>query len=306
MMEALTLLRDVSDAYRNLRSLAVEAVIANESGDENSNQRNEQRVRFFYEAPDRFRYEPCGREGVVQVSDGKQLHNCFLRRGLFEGGPRYHSMLVNPALRLPHSFDANMPSAAAFLYSGICERVAAAEILREEEGCHVVSVTYEPSLHPFVVSGPAVLFWVDAKTRMVMRQQAQQGHRFPAGDDVHWSRHTLSVRSMQVNEAIPEGTFDFTPPEDAKLETGGQCGVSMSGGSGFAQTTTDGRRVEHRGSHTWEGDTLVEHSTWKLHEMTLTFERRLTFSADEKQLRVDEKISGPKGVVETSSRLPVG
>ena len=60
-MDPLTLLRDVSDAYRSLKSLAVEAAILTESGDETSNQRSEQRVRFFYSAPDRIRYEPCGK-----------------------------------------------------------------------------------------------------------------------------------------------------------------------------------------------------------------------------------------------------
>jgi hypothetical protein len=56
-MDALTLLRDVSDAYRALQSLSVEATISTDSGDENSSQQSEQRVRFFYAAPDQIRYE---------------------------------------------------------------------------------------------------------------------------------------------------------------------------------------------------------------------------------------------------------
>jgi hypothetical protein len=46
-------------------------------------------------------------------------------------------------------------------------------------------------------------------------------------------------------------------------------------------------------------------SKWKIRGMTLTFERRLTFSADEKELHVTERIAGPEGEIENSCRLPV-
>jgi len=186
--------------------------------------------------------------------------------------------------------------------------VAAARILRDEDGCQVISVTYEPSPYAgLIVSGSAVLFWVNAENRMVMRQQGELGHRFPAEDEVTWSRHSVAVRKMRVNEPLPEETFYFTPPPDASLEAVGRCGVSVSGGSGFVEHSPDSqRRPEHRGSHAWEGDTLVEHSKWKIRGMTLRFERRLTFSVDEKELYVAERITGPKGEVESSCRLPVG
>lgn len=86
-MDALTLLRDVSDAYRNLKNLAVEAAILTESGDENSSQRSEHRVRFFYAAQNRIRYEPCGKAGIVQVADGKRLQTNFGGHQ-FGGAPR--------------------------------------------------------------------------------------------------------------------------------------------------------------------------------------------------------------------------
>jgi hypothetical protein len=78
------------------------------------------------------------------------------------------------------------------------------------------------------------------------------------------------VRTMRVNEQLPEDTFRFVPPADA-TEMAGRCGVSMSGGGGFIEGGTDDeRRLEHRGSHEWDGDTLVEHSKWKIRGMTLT------------------------------------
>ena len=116
----------------------------------------------------------------------------------------------------------------------------------------------------------------------------------------------MTIRKMRVNEQLPEDTFHFTPPADATLETGGRCGVGMGGGGGFVQHSSDGqRRLEHHGSHEWDGDTLVEHSKWKIRGMSLTFERRLTFSVDQKELHVAERITGPKGEVGSSCDLPV-
>lgn len=88
-MDAALLLREVSSAYRELKSLAIEAVLVTESGDEDFRRREEQRVRFSYEAPDRMRYEPCGKTGTVEVNDGEHLHTCFLLHGP-GGGARYY------------------------------------------------------------------------------------------------------------------------------------------------------------------------------------------------------------------------
>ena len=50
---------------------------------------------------------------------------------------------------------------AAFLFSGIDERVESAEVIREEQGCVVVSVRNAPTTHAsFVEHGSLVFFWV--------------------------------------------------------------------------------------------------------------------------------------------------
>ena len=306
-MDALTLLREVSEAYRSLQTLAVEATLVSESGDEDSNQRGEQRVRFIYAAPDRIRYESGGRHSQVQVSDGRVLHNVF---GGHPGDrrPRYTSVPADKMHWLPHRFRPDFPFAgsdAAFLFQGIDERVASAEMLADEEGCHVVSVMYEQLPRAGIqIQGSAVLFRVNADNRMIMRQQAEIGHRFPTEEEVTWTRHTVLVRTMRVNEPLPENTFEFTPPPDAAEMAAGRCGVTMSASGGFIEGGADDeRRLEHRGSHEWDGDTLVEHSKWKIRGMTLDFERRLSFS--EGELRVAERVTGPKGKAEASYRLPL-
>jgi outer membrane lipoprotein-sorting protein len=308
-MDAIALLRDVSDAYRALTTLAVEASVVTESGDENSNSRSEHRVRFLYAAPDRVRYKPLGDQGIAQVADGEFLHTAFGGRG-FRGGIRYTKIPVRRNFRLPHLFRPDSPIAGGdepYLFIGIDERVRAAEHRRDEDGCHVLAVTYEPSPHLTLVESPATLFWIDAKTRMVMRQYGELGYRFPASDDVNWTRHTISVRRMLIDDPLPADAFEFTPPSGAVVEeTGGGCRVSVGGGSGFAERRPDGNRVEHRSSHEWEGDTLVERSTWRMRGMTLEFERRLTYSPDAAELRIQERVTGPKGDTETNLTLPVG
>jgi hypothetical protein len=152
-----------------------------------------------------------------------------------------------------------------------------------------------------------VLFWVNAKNRMVLRQQGDVGHRFPTEDEVTWNRHTMLVREMLLDETLREETFQFTPPADATPESGGGCGVSCGGRVGFIESGSDDRhRVEHRSSHEWDCDTLVEHSKWKIRGMVLDFERRLTFSGYEKGLHVAERVSGPEGQMENRFNLPVG
>jgi len=42
-----------------------------------------------------------------------------------------------------------------------------------------------------------------------------------------------------------------------------------------------------------------------MREMTLLFERRLTFSPDGKELYIAERITGPKGKLNSNDTLPV-
>jgi len=289
--------------------MAIEAVLVNETGDENSSQRGEQRVRFFYAAPDRIRYEPLGGHAIVQVADGMHLHTLMGHRG-FPGGRRYLSGPAAKTQDLPHLFRPEFPLSGGnepLLFQGIDERVTSAEILREEDGCHVLAVTYEPGPHAgFLLTRGPILFWIDFANRMVMRQQGEIGHRMPTEDEVHWTRHTISVRNLQVNQPLPDDAFQFVPPPDAILETAQGGRISGGGGGGFARRYPDNRgSMEHFGRHEWQGETLVEHSKWKLRGMTLTFERRLTFSPGEKELRIEERATGPQGESDTSYTLPL-
>jgi hypothetical protein len=304
-MDALEVLREVSHAYRRLRTLSVSAIHLIESGDENSSTSSRTRMRFLYAAPDRARFEQLGERGMLQVADGQNIHTLFPRMPV-GNGPRYASIPSSSMPFPPHCFRSEFPLSgdAAFLFTGIEERVESAEVVRQEEGCLVVSVRYAPSTHAaFIVHGPSVLFWVRTDNRMVMRQQGSIGHRRPTEDDISWSSHTISVESLTIDEDLTDDAFSFTPPEGA---TSAGCGVSVGLGAGFIENSVDqAKRVEHRGSHSWDGDTLVEQSRWKMRGLLLQFERRLSFSEDGAELRVGERISGPRGTVESDFLVPL-
>jgi len=305
-MDGLALLRQVSDAYRNLRTLALEAALIIESGDENSHSRGERRVRFFYAAPDRMRYEPNTREGQMQVADGAQVHTVmFLRRGA--GGTKYASTAQH---QLPYVFNPMWPGFAdAFLFQGIDEQVLSAEILREEDGCSVVAVTHDRPQFEGWVNPPPVLFWVDHRNHIIMRRQDREGFRFPNDDEVFWHLHTMMVREIRVNEPIPEETFQLRPPPDATADTGPDTGDSSRTVSWEPAIVhgdpNEKRRFNCQQTSKWEGDSLVNETKIWVRGMSLNFERHLTFSEDGTELSVEERVSGPKGEVQTSCKLPI-
>jgi hypothetical protein len=195
----------------------------------------------------------------------------------------------------------------SFLFDFIAEHVAHTELLRDEDGCHVISVAYEPTPFHGVESRGPIRFWIRAADQMVVRQQGEIGHRHPASDDVRWQRHDVTVQQIEVNGPIDDQAFVFTPPAGASEEmSGGRCGVSVSSGGGFMRSEKGtGRRYEHWGSHEFEGDTLVDRSRWRMRGLDLNFERRLSFSPDESELRVVEHVRGPHEEKEITATIRV-
>jgi len=303
-MDVIALLNQVSDAYSKVRTLTIAAIVVSESGDEDDNQRNEHRVRFLYAAPDRVRYEPQGSRGVLTVCDGKQIHTLFRHKGPMMAA--HYSSVPASSQPLPHSFRPELPAGGnneAFLFTRVNERVQEAEMLPDEDGCHVVSVTYEPGPIARFSTSP-VRFWIDPDSFRIMRTQVAIGHRLPAHDEIDWTRYTVVVRQLRVDEPIPGDAFDFTIPVDA-IEMRGGRGIGFGGGGGgFSQRAINGRRgMEHHSSHEWQGETLVEHSKWRIGETTLTLERRMTFSEGDRRVEIVERTGGPKGSAETRCAL---
>ncbi len=296
MDDAVALLNQVSDAYSKLRSLAIEATVISESGDEDDNHRNEQRVRFLYASPDRVRYEPLGKRGVLRVCDGTQIHTLFRHSGPM-GAPHYNRAPVN-SQALPHSFRPGLPSGGnndAFLFNRINEFVKDAEALPDENGYRVVSVTYEPGPISAISTSP-VRFWIDPNSFLIMRTWAAMAHRPPTHDEMVWTMHTVVVRHIRVDEPVPDEAFTFTPSADAVEQPGGRGMIGGFGGGGFRRPAANGRReMERHSSNEWQGETLVETSRWRIGDATFTIERRMKFSEGNKSVEIVERATGAKG-----------
>jgi outer membrane lipoprotein-sorting protein len=303
-MDAIALLNQVSDAYSRISTLSIEATVINESGDEDENQRSEHRIRFLYAAPDRVRYEPLGSRGILTVCDGKQIHTLFRHRGPMRG-PHYSGVPAS-SQPLPHSFRPDLPSGGnneAFLFTCVNEQVKEAEMLPDEDGYRVVSVTYEPG-RIFRISTSPIRFWIDPESFRIMRTQVAIGHRLPAHDEIDWTRHTVVVRQFRADGPIPDDAFDFTVPADAVEMPRGRGMMGGGGGGGFSRPAANGQRgIEHHKSHEWQGETLVEHSKWRIGDTTLTLERRMTFSEGDRRVEIVERTTGPKGSAETRCAL---
>ena len=275
-MDALTLLHEVSTAYRILHTLSLEATIITESGDENANSRNLQRIRFFYTHPNLLRFEALGKLGTTQIVDGQHLHTMFRRRHIAPG-PQHSSMPLPELPDLPKFYRSDLPHTDPLLFHQIDQHVATAEILRQEDGCHVVSVTYEPSPYSTTTPTKGWQFWINSATSMVMRSQVDIGRRRPLEDEITWARHSLSVEQIRLNEPIPSETFHFTPPSDSSprtLERRMGFGGGIGGGSGSirADPTKPQRSIGTYHSSHWDGDALVEICRLNLRGKTVTIE----------------------------------
>ncbi len=228
-MEAIALLKDVAARYRRLRTLDVRATALVESGDHSASQSSRQQISFQFAAPDKFRFESAGRNGFLQVSDGDQVLTRF-------PGPRYFSVFTAEISRPLHHLRPEFPLAGGdepFLFPAIASRVREAHILRQEDGCHVVSVAYEHTpLPPHLLPGPPALFWIDPNSLLVMRQYGEYGFLQAAEPEPYWSRHTIIVDTISPDIDIPAETFRFVPPPGAHIESGGSGGAGVTSSRG--------------------------------------------------------------------------
>ena len=297
-MDARALLGAVADAYSKLETLTVQVVTISESGDEGGVHRTEQRLQTYYAAPDRVRIQPAGTRGLTIVSDGTETHTYF------GAANRYSKMAAPPHDRLPGEFQPEFPigGGAIFLFHRIAERVAAAELVRQDGPMHVLSVVYEPSPHPAVSCSP-VLLWVDSRTHLIARMEGAVMHRMPAHDELQANKIALELTGAVVNEPIPAETFTYAPPPGAIELPGGRG--SFGGGGGGASGKGPPGPFECWTSHDWDNETLIQRSKLRLHGVDLTFERRLKLAPEAKALHVTETITGPQGTTVREFAIPL-
>jgi outer membrane lipoprotein-sorting protein len=305
-MEAIAFLETVAQTYANLKSLSVEMRSIIESGDETSSSRGEHRTKAWFEAPDKVRIESSGRNGMVLTTDGMDLHSFFTLPKRYSKSPAFSRKFVPGLFRPDHaSLGATPPP---FLFSRIADKVTSADISAGEPGSVLIAVTYEQMPHALLWLSSPVQYWIDSKTQMVSRMEGETSMRMPAQDHTTKSKHAISFVNAIIDEPIAAEVFRFTPPADAvdASDPRGGCGISIGGGGGGSFQGPGGEgRFEHRHSHEWVGDTLIERYKLRMHGIDLTFERRLTFSEDRRELKVSERIIGPNGEATHDLSLPL-
>jgi hypothetical protein len=291
-MDARALLKIVADTYAKMQSFEVEILSTVESGGDEELHRSRQRARAFFAAPNKVRIEQSGRRGIVTVSDGVDHHH-YLK------GPKQYWTSAAPLNRLfAGAFRPESPLTAGivFLFPRMAEKVALAEILKEDDSSVVVSVTYDSSPDNPVSASP-IVFWIDKRTNLASRMKGEVTHRFPHDDESHTTRNEYKYAHAFLNQPIPAQTFEYIPPSDAV------DGSSRRPGSGTSNHGLDEKRRFETWHHAlWEGETFIDQFELKIRGLELNFERRLAFAGNE--LRILEKITGPKGSNERQFSLP--
>jgi outer membrane lipoprotein-sorting protein len=291
-MDARALLKIVADTYAKMQSFEVEILSTVESDDDEEFHRSRQRARAFFVAPDKVRIEQSGRRGIVTVSDGVDHHQYFI-------GPKQY---WTSAAQLNHLFagafrpESPLTAGIVFLFPRMAERVALAEILKEDDSSVVVSVTYDSSPDNPVSASP-IVFWIDKRTHLVSRMEGEVTHRFPHDDESHTMRNEYEYAHAFLNQPIPAQTFEYVPPADAV------DGSSRRPGSGTSNHRLDEKKRFETWHHaSWEGEIFFDRFELKIRGLELNFERRLSFADTE--LLILEKITGPKGSNERQFSIP--
>ena len=291
-MDARALLRDVVRAYRALDTLQIEALLISESEDEGSRLHREARLKFHYQAPDRVRVEQPGRQRSVLVSDGSEFQSFFAAH------QRHFRNPAPPLEQLPGVFLPEFPLGGdhgPFLFHTIEDRLIQAELAGEAcltlngapATCHVLAVRYEPSPAEIARVNRPIRFWIDTRTKLVLRLEGEFDLRHPRDGAVTVNKRVIAVTYCTCNEPLPAGIFTFTPPPGVS-ELAQSRGMAGGGGAGVRHSPDPGAASR------------LERSTVTIGGHPIEIERRWAVLPDESELVVTETIHGPKGTLERS------
>lgn len=243
-MDAPALPAEVARAYEDLASLSVDVICVIESGDQDNFNRSQQKSKAYYVKPDKIRLEQRGGRGSVFVSDGALVHNYFAYAKRYSKSPFSRRDRLSGWFQSDHPLVGSNPE---FLFHEINQRVASAEILPElRSGVYEVSVAYEPIAAPMLASASPVKYWIDSRTHLVLRAEAEVAHRIPASDETNAHKKTVSFTRVDANAAIAPELFEYSPPpsaEDASLPPGQGGRISFRGGGGGAVASSGQKRV---------------------------------------------------------------
>jgi hypothetical protein len=157
-----------------------------------------------------------------------------------------------------------------------------------------------------LLSTSPVLFWIDSRTRTVLRHQRELTMTLPPENEPRTEKHTTLVTRWSADRPISPARFEFVPPPEAMdVSNPSGCG-GFSSGDMFIEGEAAGKKsISHWDHRHWDGEAYVEQSRWTFRGHEITFERRWQLSDDGKEVCVSERIVGPKGEQKRTVSIPV-
>ena len=228
--DAIAILKQVAETYKNLRSYHFEGRYTLEQVTESIGLKDEfKREELFVNAaikPDRSRIESKNTHiSVTSISDGKT-------KWLYAPGPNEYTKTEEGPVKLvtggpvkdsaPMAHLANATNLLAG-YSRVSDRLGVAKIVGEEtleiggrrSDCFVIEAYYFAASTGSQTKTLTRKLWIDKRRNIVLRETQQTEAKMPWGRTIN-SKMTYNFTVATVGEPIPETLFAFVPPEGAK------------------------------------------------------------------------------------------
>ena len=207
------ILKHAQDAYSNLKSCEVQAVVVNKTWGPDFEQTFRAKLVIAVEQPGKFRVEASGMGGSTTVCDGTNTWS-------------YQSVMkkyTKSGLDQPFRKAIASGLSSALYVNTMGDSAKSAKLLREEDipidgsphSCYLVELPN--SGMPPMVHG-SIKYWIDKTTYLVLKSESEQHFKNwpPTGADADMSQ-IATVESLKIDEPVPAALFTFTPPTDAKL-----------------------------------------------------------------------------------------
>jgi outer membrane lipoprotein-sorting protein len=221
--QAMELLKEVADAYRNLKSYHLEGIEVRERSSEGTYYRTKSTFVWAFEKPGKFRWETKtpGINRKTMVSNGESIWNYIPNlkqytkksvQPLSKAGDTDIGMdrIPNPLEKIGGTRITDLARGARILPD------KAINIGGQSFECHVVEVLYRAPRGSDISASPMVTYWIDKNRKIVMRKLHKQTFISRTHDERTEINDQINFSLVKVDESLPASLFVFTPPEDIK------------------------------------------------------------------------------------------
>jgi TonB family protein len=215
--DAQTILARAANAYHDLDSFQLDAVMTFEQSAADFDQTIRSKLSVAGEKPDRVRVDVRGMGGITTVSDGKQTwtYQAFLKQYTKNDSPQSLAQVLSSS-----------PVVALLPHEGLSTE--SARLIGEEQlpvggdphVCYVIEVKEREPVaggSGAKTDSGSTRFWIDKTTYLVLKSVTSTHieDRPMVGGPTDM-KNTLIVQSLKTNQPLSADLFAFTPPAGAK------------------------------------------------------------------------------------------